>query len=233
MQNIFLLKNSINYYKNNKSGLKFGLKSQGRFDFVSRALEDGAGWNDIALRIGWIGFAVFHNYYSSLYNGFLKNNDLILIEPHYLKSKGFIHYDNINNVWSVITSADHELTPDNFLNRYKIKNILFISNNKNLDTFIPQLNNDENAKLNFHMVENKPFSEMVYHANIVNNNDKLFVSHSDIFLLINDIIYYQDRGYKLSTDVFFDFITIDDNEKMRVDKKILNEKFNINIDNLI
>lgn len=222
MTDFFPMRHSQNHHEilfgdqKGKMAVMFGLSAQGYEDFVERALDDGAGWTEIARVIGWINYSVFTSYYKKKYNDVFEKHNVHLIKPAHGFQKGWFLYDQKNKIW---TMMEETIEAEGLYSLPKpcVKRII-LRPKTGTDLFLVLNDINENIHLDFNMTESHPFNEICFHCYMSKSDNKIEVKSENPIFLADMILDFQEQGYILTDEVFFDLPSINNADKLCLNK---------------
>lgn len=189
----------------------FGLEAQGRANYVNRLVEAGCGWHQVAKAVGWVGFAIFEEYYRMKYADIFKANGFAMGSPNQSFRENSWYYDNKKKkIYKSTISSDE---PYNSL-RNEILNIYLRVKDKDLFE-----RSDKSMVLDFDTDMDKVSTLLCFHTTMEKDGRMELFSHTELKELMAIIFEKQESGYKRVSPVFYDLIDAPINDKQVIDKR--------------
>lgn len=229
---VFPVRASKNHYdlifgdKKDAVAAMFGLEAQGYLPFIERALKDGAGWTEIAKTIGWINYGVFQDYYKRKYKDTFEKHNVLLIKPAHGLQKGWFLYNQEKKEW-IIMDKTVQAPGLSMMPTPCVERIILMPRKDCEDIQVALKELNEHVHLDFNMTESNPFNQICFHCYMKKDEDTLEIAADtaeELTILINE---QQNKGFKLIEDIYFDLPSIDNADKLRMDKNS-NEVFKDN-----
>ncbi|MND12032.1 hypothetical protein D3C87_892370 [compost metagenome] len=196
---------------------RFGMKQQGCFDFVQRAIADGMGWRQIAKCIGWIGFSAMKEYTQVFHADFMKQNHLLIDAVNVPPYRGSALYDQ--NTKTIDIYQGMNSTDRNAFNENVVCAQFLV-----LDPTVFQ--SGPISAPEFYLINDHEPSRMTFHAYMTREGREELLQDPSYMTLLHKIILMQKQGFLLSSSLFFDLVDIKNSKKAQIDEAIVKQDMN-------
>lgn len=196
--------------------ISFGLHGQDVFDYTERLLADGAGWNQIAKAIGWIGFGVFKSYYTEKHLELFDSKGVFLLSPNADLREGCLKINKKTKLLEVVTAEEAEKTEYTSLSNV-IRNVQFLVGRKSKEIFE---NSDKKIDVDFNMELEGEGKTVCYHVWIDNSGVKELLKSNCLQDLMSTLILMQKDNTERISPVYFDILQgVDDGCKKVISRE--------------